>query len=50
MMAQRLSDGGHLAGRRHDGLLCDVGASVMRWLTGRDAQALPGESFLGEHS
>jgi phosphopentomutase len=47
-MAQRLSSGGRLAGRRHDGLLCDVGASVMRWLTGRDAQALRGASFLGE--
>ena len=47
-MAQRLSSGGRLAGRRHDGLLSDVGATVLRWLTGRDAQALPGESFLGE--
>ena len=33
-------------GRRHDGLLADVGASVLRWLTGRDAPALPGESFV----
>ena len=33
--------------RRHDGPLADVGASVMRWLTGRDAPGLPGESFLG---
>jgi phosphopentomutase len=33
-------------GRRHDGALADVGASVMRWLTGRDAPALPGTSFL----
>ena len=32
-------------GRRHDGLLADVGASVLRWLTGRDAPELPGESF-----
>jgi phosphopentomutase len=31
---------------RHDGLLADVGASVLRHLTGRDAPKLPGESFL----
>ncbi|MBA3264454.1 MAG: phosphopentomutase [Thermoleophilaceae bacterium] len=36
---------GH-GGRRHDGPLADVGASVMRWLTGRDAPELPGEPFL----
>ena len=35
---------GH-AGRRHDGPFADVGASVLRWLTGRDA-ALPGTPFL----
>jgi phosphopentomutase len=34
-------------GRRHDGPLSDVGASVLRWLTGRDAPDLPGEPFLG---
>ena len=33
-------------GRRHDGLLADVGASVLGWLAGRDAPALPGESFV----
>lgn len=33
-------------GRRHDGLLADVGASVLRWLTGRDAPALPGTPFV----
>jgi phosphopentomutase len=33
-------------GRRHDGPLSDVGASVLRWLTGRDAAELPGEPFL----
>jgi phosphopentomutase len=33
-------------GRRHDGALADVGASVMRWLTGRAAPGLPGTSFL----
>jgi phosphopentomutase len=37
---------GH-GGRHHDGPLADVGASVFRWLTGRDAPELPGESFLG---
>ena len=35
---------GH-GGRRHDGPLADVGASVVRWLTGRDAPALPGTPF-----
>jgi phosphopentomutase len=35
-------------GTRHDGLLADVGATVLRWLAGRDASRLPGESFLGE--
>jgi phosphopentomutase len=30
-------------GRRHDGPLSDVGASVLRWLTGREAPELPGE-------
>jgi phosphopentomutase len=33
-------------GRRHDGLLADVGASVFRWLTGRDVSDLPGASFV----
>ena len=32
-------------GRRHDGPLADVGASVLRWITGRDAPALPGTPF-----
>jgi len=32
-------------GSRHDGPLSDVGASVYRWLTGRDAPALPGDPF-----
>jgi phosphopentomutase len=32
-------------GRRHDGPFADVGASVLRWLTDRDA-ALPGTPFL----
>jgi phosphopentomutase len=36
---------GH-GGRRHDGPLADVGASVLRWLTGRDAPKLPGTPFV----
>jgi phosphopentomutase len=36
---------GH-GGRRHDGPLADVGASVVRWLTGRDAPELPGTPFV----
>ena len=35
---------GH-GGRRHDGPLSDVGASVLRWLTGRDDDGLPGTPF-----
>jgi phosphopentomutase len=42
LLARFAGDGG----RRHDGLLADVGASVLRWLTGRDAPALPGTSFV----
>jgi phosphopentomutase len=34
-------------GRRHDGLLADVGASVLWWIARRDANGLPGEAFLG---
>jgi phosphopentomutase len=37
-------DGG--GSRRHDGPLADVGASVLWWLEGRGAPALPGESFI----
>ena len=32
--------------RRHDGPLADVGASVLRWIAGRDAAELPGEPFV----
>jgi phosphopentomutase len=35
--------GGHA---RHDGPFADVGASVLRWLAGRDASRLPGEPFV----
>jgi phosphopentomutase len=38
--------GGHLGGARHDGPLADVGATVLRWLTGRDADGLPGSAFI----
>jgi phosphopentomutase len=34
-------------GHRHDGPLADVGASALRWLTGRRPDALPGRSFVG---
>ncbi len=36
---------GH-GGRRHDGAMADVGASVLRWLIGRDAPQLPGRAFV----
>jgi phosphopentomutase len=36
---------GH-GGRRHDGPFADVGASVLRWLAGRDAPELPGTAFV----
>ena len=36
---------GH-GGRRHDGPFSDVGASVLRWLAGRDAPELPGAPFV----
>ena len=33
-------------GRRHDGLLADVGASVLEWIAGRRAPELPGDPFV----
>jgi phosphopentomutase len=33
-------------GRRVDGPMASVGASVLRWLTGHDAPELPGEAFV----
>ena len=33
-------------GRRHDGPLADVGASVLHWLAGRES-SLPGDPFQG---
>jgi phosphopentomutase len=37
--------GGH-ASRRHDGPMSDVGASALKWLTGREDSPLPGSAFL----
>ena len=34
------------SGRRHDGLLADVGASVLWWVAGRRAPELPGGPFV----
>jgi phosphopentomutase len=31
---------------RHDGALADVGASALKWLSGREASSLPGEPFV----
>jgi len=45
-MIGRRSSGGRLGGGRHDGPLSDVGATVLRWLTGGDAGELPGEPFI----
>ncbi len=41
-----LAVGAGLRGARHDGPMADVGASVHRWLTGRDAPELPGTPFV----
>jgi phosphopentomutase len=46
MLRGRLGEG-RLGGFRHDGLLADVGASVLRWLTGGEAAGLPGAAFVG---
>jgi phosphopentomutase len=35
------------ADARHDGPMADVGATALRWLTGRDTDALPGRAFAG---
>jgi phosphopentomutase len=44
--APLLADFAGHGGRRHDGPLADVGASVLRWLAGRDAPDLPGVPFV----
>lgn len=47
MLAARSGGVAHTdASVRHDGPLADVGATVLRWLAGRDAANLPGRSFL----
>jgi phosphopentomutase len=45
-MQRRRAAGEPLEGARHDGPLADVGATVLRWLTGRGADGLPGGSFI----
>jgi phosphopentomutase len=45
-MAQRHARGARFEGVRHDGPLADVGASVLRWLAGAEANELPGEAFI----
>jgi phosphopentomutase len=45
-MLLRARAGGRLDGERHDGLLADVGATALRWLTGGEASGLPGEAFV----
>jgi phosphopentomutase len=45
-MARRRARGKPLGGARHDGPLADVGASVLRWVAGREAAELPGEALL----
>jgi phosphopentomutase len=45
-MARRRAAGGRYDGVRHDGALADVGATALRWLTGRDAPRLPGQSCI----
>ncbi len=45
-MLARRAGGGSVGGERHDGPLADVGASVLRWLTGRDRAGLPGDAFI----
>lgn len=45
-MARRHATGGRYEGARHDGPLADVGATALRWLAGRGAPGLPGQSFI----
>jgi len=35
------------SGSRHDGPMADVGATALRWLTGRVTDDLPGQPFVG---
>jgi phosphopentomutase len=45
-MLRRRSAGERLTDTRHDGPLADVGATVLRWLTGHDPDELPGGAFI----
>ncbi len=45
-MLRLRASGERVLGRRHDGPLADVGATVLRWLTGHDSDALPGDPFV----
>ncbi len=45
-MTRRAARGEGYGGARHDGPMADVGASVLRWLQGREADGLPGTCFL----
>jgi phosphopentomutase len=45
-MLRARAAGRRLGLSRHDGPLADVGATVMRWLTGRDCDELPGDAFI----
>lgn len=46
LAVHRGPDGARARGR-HDGVLADVGATVVRWLTGEDAEGLAGRAFAG---
>jgi phosphopentomutase len=45
LLARFVGPGGAPARGRHDGVLADVGASVLRWLTGETEPGLPGTPF-----
>jgi phosphopentomutase len=45
-MLKARAAGGRLAGFSHDGPLADVGATVLAWLTHRQAEELPGGAFI----
>jgi phosphopentomutase len=45
-MLDRRAAGERLEGAHHDGPLADVGATVLRWLTDRRADELPGGAFI----
>jgi phosphopentomutase len=49
-MLRERAGGERSSGARHDGPLADVGATVLCWLTGRDADELPGRAFMGSIS